>query len=68
MNPDTRARVHELIDQLPPVQLAALETLLESMVKDEELTDVDRAAIQAGLDSLDNGPACPWKTCWPISA
>lgn len=54
MSPDTRAHVHALIDQLPPVQLAALETLLESMVDDdEELTAADRAAIQAALDSLD---------------
>jgi hypothetical protein len=34
MNADTRARVHQLIDHLPPGQLAALETLRESIVDD----------------------------------
>jgi hypothetical protein len=32
MNTDTRHHVHALIDQLPPTQLAALETILQSMV------------------------------------
>lgn len=32
MNPDTRRHVHALVDQLPPVQLAAVETLLQSML------------------------------------
>jgi hypothetical protein len=32
MDPDTRAHVHALSDQLPPGQLAAPKTLLESMV------------------------------------
>jgi hypothetical protein len=27
-----RRRVHSLIDQLPPIQLAALETILQSML------------------------------------
>ncbi len=53
MIPETRAHVHELVDQLPPVQLAAVETLLESMIEDdEELSAADRAAIQRGIDSL----------------
>jgi hypothetical protein len=59
MSPDRRAHVHALIDQLPPVQLAALETLLESIVDDEELTAADHAAIQAGLDSLDKNGGVP---------
>lgn len=57
MNPDTRHHVHALIDQLPPVQLAAVETLLQSMldplsaklarapVDDEPFTEEDRQAI-----------------------
>lgn len=54
MSPDIRAHVHALVDQLPPAQLAALETLLESILDedDDELTPADRAAIQAGIDSL----------------
>lgn len=36
MSPDTRAHVHELIDSLPPGQLAAIETLLESILDDDE--------------------------------
>lgn len=59
MSPDTRTHVHELIDHLPPAQLAAIETLLESMIDDEELTAADRAAIQTGLDSLDNKRGIP---------
>jgi hypothetical protein len=59
MSPDTRAHVHALVDQLPPVQLAALETLLESIVDDEELTAADRAAIKIGLDSLGNNRGVP---------
>lgn len=58
MNLDTREHVHDLIDQLPPVQLAAIETLLESMI-DEELSAADRSAIQAGLDSLDKSGGVP---------
>ena len=50
MNPGTRAHVHEPIDQLPPVQLAALETLLELMIEDEELTEEDRRALAASRD------------------
>lgn len=32
MNTETRSHVHALIDQLPLVQLAALETILQSML------------------------------------
>ncbi|HEY4085648.1 MAG TPA: hypothetical protein VGM43_06900 [Bryobacteraceae bacterium] len=60
MSPNTLAHVHELIEQLPPVQLAAVETLLESMIEDdEELTPADREAIQRGIDSLDKTGGVP---------
>jgi len=58
MNPDTRTHVHELIDQLPPVQLAALETLLESMIdeeEEEELTEEDRRALAASRTYFERG-------------
>jgi len=57
MNTDTRSHVHSLIDQLPPVQLAALETILQSMLDplsrklalapfdDEPFTEEDRQAV-----------------------
>lgn len=57
MNPDTRRQVHALIDQLPPVQLAAVQGLLEAMVgpvarslaqappDDEPLTPQESAAL-----------------------
>lgn len=57
MSADTRSNVHALIDQLPPLQLAAVQTLLQSMLDplakklaaaeldDEPLTDDDRQAI-----------------------
>ena len=57
MNIDTRHHVHALIDQLPPVQLAAVETLLQSMldplsrklalapIDDEPFTEEDRQAV-----------------------
>lgn len=48
------AKAHELLGQLGPDQIAAVVHLLEVMVHedDEELTEADRRAIQAGLDSL----------------
>lgn len=55
MSPDTRAHVHELIDHLPPGQLAAIETLLESMIDDEELTEEDRRALRASDEYFRNG-------------
>ena len=55
MSPDTRSHVHELIDHLPPVQLAAIETLLESMIDDEELTEEDRRALRASDEYFRNG-------------
>jgi hypothetical protein len=48
------SKAHELIGQLNPDKLAAVVHLLEVMIDDEEeLTDEDRAAIRAGLDSLE---------------
>lgn len=58
MSPDTRAHVHEMIDHLPPGQLAALETLLESMIRDEEAdepTEEDRRALAASRDYFARG-------------
>ncbi len=57
MNTETSNRVHALIDQLPRVQLAALESLLQSMldplsrklvlasIADQQFTKKDRQAI-----------------------
>ena len=54
---DTRQHVHALIDQLPPGKLAALETILQSMldplsrklahapIDDEPFTEEDRQAV-----------------------
>lgn len=55
-----RQQAHALIDLLPPAKLGAVRNLLEVMIEEEdddedgeELTEEDRAAIQAGLASLD---------------
>lgn len=57
MSTDARHHVHALVDQLPPVQLAVLEGLLESMLDplsrklaqvpldDEPFTEEDRLAV-----------------------
>jgi hypothetical protein len=57
MSTDARHHVHALVDQLPPLQLAALEGLLEAMVNpitcklalapldDEPFTEEDRLAV-----------------------
>lgn len=62
MNTDTRAHVHNLVDQLPPLQLAALETILRSMLDpfsrklalapydDEPFTEEDRQAVAEASD------------------
>ena len=47
-----RQRAHVLLDRLAPAKLGAVCSLLEVIVDDDELTEDDRAAIQAGLDSL----------------
>ena len=57
-----RQQAHALLDLLPPAKLGAVRSLLEVMIDDqddEELTEEDRAAIQAGLDSLDKHGAIP---------
>jgi hypothetical protein len=57
---DSRQYVHELIDQLDPGQLAAVGKLFEVMIhEEEELTEEDRAAIQAGLASLNKNGGIP---------
>jgi hypothetical protein len=69
MNTDTRHHAHALIDQLPPTKLAALETILESMldplsqklarapVDDEPFSEEDRRAIaEADAWSQHNTP------------
>ena len=69
MNPDTRAHVHALIDQLPQGQLTAVATLLESIldpvsrklagapVDDEPFTEDDRQAVAEADEWLkDNKP------------
>lgn len=57
MSTDTRIHVHALVDQLAPVQLTALETLLQSMldplsrklavapIDDEPFTEEDRRSV-----------------------
>lgn len=62
MNSDTRSHVHALVDQLPPVQLAAVETLLQSMldplaqklataeIDDEPLTGEERRALDEAIE------------------
>jgi hypothetical protein len=57
MNADARLHVHDLVDKLPPGQLAALEGLLKSMLDppsrklalapldDEPFTEEDRLAV-----------------------
>ena len=53
---DTRRHVHELIDQLPPTQLTAVEGLLEAMIHDDdELTEEDRRAVAASREFFQNG-------------
>ena len=69
MNTETRQHVHALIDQLPPVQLAAVEVLLQSMldpffrklalapIDDEPFTEEDRQAVaEADEWSKHNAP------------
>lgn len=55
-----RQQAHALLDRLPAAKLNAVRSLLQVMIdddNDEELTEEDRAAIQAGLDSLErHGP------------
>jgi len=50
-----RQQAHALIDLLPSFKLSAVRSLLEVMIDDgeDELTEEDRVAIQAGLDSAE---------------
>jgi len=71
---DTRQNVHSLVDQLPSVQLAALETLLQSMldplsrklalapIDDEPLSEDDRRAIAEAKEWLDHNEPIPLET------
>lgn len=52
---DTRQNVHELVDRLPPGQLAAVEGLPEAILDDEELTEEDRRAVAASREYFRNG-------------
>ena len=74
-----RQRAHVLLDRLAPAKLGAVCSLLEVIVDDDELTEDDRTAIQAGLDSLktnggvpmedvlaDFGLTLPTSSRWPI--
>ena len=49
-------QAHALLNRLPPAKVGAVRSLLAVMVDedddDDELTEGDRAAIQAGVDSL----------------
>jgi hypothetical protein len=59
---EQRQQAHALLDLLSPAKLGAVRSLLEVMIddgEDEELTEEDRAAIQAGLDSLDKHEPVP---------
>jgi len=56
-----RRQAHALIDLLPPAKLGAVRSLLEVIVDDDdgEMTEEDRAAIQAGLASLNQNGGIP---------
>ncbi len=58
------SKAHELLSQLNPGKLAAMVHLLEVMLddEDEELSEEDHTAIQAGLASLDSGSSVPMET------
>jgi hypothetical protein len=71
MSAETRSHVHALIDQLPPVQLAALETILQSMldplsrklavapIDDEPFTPEDRQAVAEADEWLKRNEPVP---------
>ena len=54
-----RQRAHVLLDRLAPAKLGAVCSLLEVIVDDDELTEDDRTAIQAGLNSLKTNGGVP---------
>ena len=59
-----RQQAHALLDLLPAAKVGAVRGLLEVMIDedDEELSEEDHAAIQAGLASLDKGRSVPMET------
>ena len=71
MDSETRSNVHALVDRLEPVQLAALETLLETMIDplsrklalapadDEPFTDRDRQAVAEADEWLKHNEPIP---------
>lgn len=62
MSLDTRTHVHALIDQLPPKQLEAVETLLESMldplarklasapIEDETISEEEQRSVAEAIE------------------
>ena len=54
-----RQRAHVLLDRLAPAKLGAVCSMHEVIVDDDELTEDDRTAIQAGLDSLKTNGGVP---------
>jgi hypothetical protein len=54
---DTRQRVHQLIDRLPPIQLSAVAALLEAMLVDrgEAREEEERAVDEAKQWLRENG-------------
>jgi hypothetical protein len=71
MSTDTRIHVHALVDQLAPIQLTALETLLRSMVDplsrklalapidDEPFTEEDRQSVAEADEWLKHNKPIP---------
>jgi hypothetical protein len=71
MSIDTRIHVHALVDQLGPVQLTALETLLQSMldplsrkltvapIDDEPFTEEDRQSVVEADEWLKHNEPVP---------
>jgi hypothetical protein len=71
MSTETRIHVHALVDQLGPVQLTALETLLHSMIDplsrklalapidDEPFTEEDRQSIAEADEWLKHNEPIP---------
>ncbi len=68
---DTRQHVHELIDRLPPYQLAAVAGLLEAMLDpmdrklglapmdDEPETEEERLAVAEAIESMKRNGGVP---------
>ena len=53
---DARRHVHEMVDQLPPARLAAVEGLLKVMLE-EDFSESDREAILAAREYFRRGGA-----------